>query len=439
MQTNAARTAVSGGMPARMAPREPVVSSPHAAPGLASGGPATMTPSERRASAGLAGIFGLRMLGMFIILPVFALHAETLPGGRDYVLVGIALGAYGLTQALLQVPFGWASDRWGRKPVIAIGLVIFAVGSFIAAWAPDIAWTIVGRCIQGAGAISAAVLALTADLTRDAVRTKAMAMIGMTIGATFALSLVAGPVLRNWIGVPGIFALTGVLALGAIAILYRLVPAAGLQKPGAGEAGFAAFALVLANPQLARLNFGIFVLHAVLMALFVQIPAGLRDAGLEPGRHWQVYLPVLVVSVLLLLPALRYADRPARAKLVFNAAVVLLLVAQSVLAVATGSLAWLVIGLAAFFAAFNLLEASLPSLVSKYAPNALKGTAVGVYSSLQFLGAFIGATAGGVLAQHAGAWAVFGFGAGLTALWFLASATMTPPPAFHSNHSMGET
>lgn len=401
--------------------------------------PVVMTPAERRASASLATIYGLRMLGMFIILPVFALHAETLPGGRDYTLVGIALGAYGLTQALLQVPFGWASDRWGRKPVIAIGLAIFALGSFIAAWAPDIAWTIVGRSIQGAGAISAAVLALTSDLTRESVRTSAMAIIGITIGATFALSLVAGPILRNWIGVPGIFMLTGVLALAAIVLLYRLVPVAPRHSKVSRTPGFAAFRRVLADGQLARLNFGIFALHAVLMALFVQVPAALRDSGLAIERHWQVYLPVLLASVLLMLPALRYADRPLRSKLVFTLAVALLASAQVVLALAAGSLMLLVAGLVAFFAAFNLLEASLPSLVSKYAPLAVRGTAVGVYSSLQFLGAFVGAAAGGFLAQHAGAAAVFGFGVVLTALWFVASLTMTPPPAHQSNHSMGET
>ena len=183
-----------------------------------------MTPGERRATAGLAGIYGLRLLGMFIVLPVFALYAETLPGGSSLTLIGIALGAYGLTQALLQVPFGWASDRWGRKPVIYVGLAIFAVGSFMSAAAPDIGWTIAGRCLQGAGAISAAVLALTADLTREAVRTRAMAAIGITIGLTFALSLIAGPLLTPWIGVPGIFALTGALALAAMAVVNMRSP-----------------------------------------------------------------------------------------------------------------------------------------------------------------------------------------------------------------------
>jgi len=284
-----------------------------------------MTALERRATASLAGIYGLRMLGMFIILPVFALYAETLPGGRDHTLVGIALGAYGLTQAILQIPFGWASDRFGRKPTIVVGLLLFAFGSFVAAWAPNIWWTIAGRSIQGAGAISAAVIALTADLTRHEVRTRAMAAIGMTIGATFALSLILGPVLKAWIGVPGIFVLTGVLALGAIVVLKRRVPDPDPAHVHPRAPGLAAFGKVLADGQLLRLNYGIFALHALLMALFVQVPFALRDAGLVAEAHWKVYLPVMVGSVLLMLPLLRAADRPARSKAVFMGAVLILL------------------------------------------------------------------------------------------------------------------
>jgi len=398
-----------------------------------------MTARELRATTSLAGIYGLRMLGMFIILPVFALYAETLPGGDDRVLVGIALGIYGLTQAILQIPFGWASDRFGRKPTIVVGLVVFALGSFVAAWAPDIAWTIVGRTLQGAGAISAAVIALTADLTRHEVRTRAMAVIGMTIGATFALSLVLGPVLKAWIGVPGIFALTGVLAAGAIVVLLRSVPDPDPVHVHPREAGLAAFARVLADGQLARLNYGIFALHALLMALFVQVPLALRDAGLAPESHWKVYLPVMIASVLLMLPALRAADRPGRSKTVFVAAVLVLGVGQAILALAGTSFTALVAGLVVFFAAFNLLEATLPSLVSKFAPPAQKGTATGVYSSVQFLGTFAGAAAGGVLAQHVGASAVFGLGIALTVVWLVVSASMSAPPAYSSTYSMGET
>ncbi|MGH8865939.1 MAG: MFS transporter, partial [Burkholderiales bacterium] len=214
-----------------------------------------MTPLELRASVGLAGIFGLRMLGMFIILPVFALYAERLPGGHDHALVGLALGAYGLTQACLQVPFGWLSDRWGRKRTIYLGLVIFALGSFLAALAQDITMVILGRMIQGAGAISAAVIALTADLTRDDQRTKAMAIIGMTIGATFALSMVAGPVLDHVMGVPGIFALTGFLALSAIVVVRFVIPDPSHSRAGTTPAGPAVpVGRVLLDHQLLRLN-----------------------------------------------------------------------------------------------------------------------------------------------------------------------------------------
>jgi MFS family permease len=397
-----------------------------------------MTPVERRATVGLAGIFGLRMLGMFIVLPVLALYAESLPGGRNHTLVGLALGAYGLTQAVLQIPFGWASDRWGRKPVIVGGLAIFALGSFVAAWAPTIAWTIAGRTVQGAGAISAAVIALTADLTRDEVRTRAMAAIGMTIGATFALSLVAGPALTAVIGVPGIFVMTGVLAIAAIGLLLKAVPQSEFAARPPDTAG--QWGRVLADRQLLRLNYGIFALHAALMALFVQVPFMLRDEGIESGRHWIVYLPVLIVSVVLMAPAMMQADRPRRSKPIFLAAIGVLFVGQSILAVSHGSLAWAIAGLVVFFTAFNLLEAKLPSLISKFAPAEAKGTAVGVYSSVQFFGTFVGAAIGGWLSQHFGAPAVFAFCLVLTAAWLVAGASMAAVPAYNRrNYSMGET
>ena len=422
-------------MPAMSMPHDPV---PASAAASARPAKVRMTPIERQATVGLAGIYGLRMFGMFIVLPVLALYAETLPGGRDHALVGLALGAYGLTQAVLQIPFGWASDRWGRKPVIATGLVIFALGSFIAAWAPTIGWTIAGRTVQGAGAISAAVIALAADLTRDEVRTRAMAAIGMTIGATFAISLVAGPALTGVIGVPGIFVLTGVLALGAIGVLNRAVPES--DQPAVPADARGQWKRVLSDPQLLRLNYGIFALHAALMALFIQVPFMLRDNGVATGRHWVVYLSVLAASIVLMLPAMMNADRPGRGKPVFIGAVAVLFTGQAMLAVAGTSLPLTIAALVVFFTAFNLLEATLPSLISKFAPPAIKGTAVGVYSSIQFLGTFVGAALGGWLSQHYGPAAVFGFCLVLSALWLAASATMTAPPAYRqSDFSMGET
>jgi MFS family permease len=411
---------------------------PHVAASAARSAPPAMTPGERRATLGLAGIFGLRMLGMFIVLPVLALYAESLPGGRNHALVGLALGAYGLTQAVLQVPFGWASDRWGRKPVIVAGLAIFALGSFIAAWAPTIAWTIVGRTVQGAGAISAAIIALVADLTRPTVRTRAMAVIGMTIGGTFAVSLVIAPALAPLIGVPGIFVMTGVLALAAIGVLKRTVP--DPKAPPTHLDTLALWKRALADRELLRLDYGIFALHAALMALFVQVPFMLRDGGVLPARHWLVYLFVLVASVLLMWPALRQADRPGRGKPVFVGAVLLLFVGQAMLAGAGSSLPLIIAAMVVFFTAFNLLEATLPSLVSKFAPPGVKGTAVGVYSSVQFLGTFVGAAGGGWLSQWHGAAAVFGFCLALTALWAAVSASMAAPPVYNeSTYSMGET
>jgi len=398
-----------------------------------------MNAGERRATASLASIYGLRLLGMFVILPVFALYAETLEGGASHTMIGIALGAYGLTQAILQIPFGWASDRWGRKPVIYAGLAIFAIGSFVAAAANTIEGVIVGRCLQGAGAISAAVIALTADLTRDAVRTRAMAIIGITIAVTFALSLIAGPLLKAAIGVPGIFALTGILALGAMAVVRYAVPDPGGVRVER-EAGGAQLRRVLTDPQLLRLNYGTFALHAVLMALFAQVPFALVDLGLTGERHWVVYLPVLLLSIVFMLPLIRQVDRAGRGKPLMVGAVVALGAAQVAVAMSLHSLVGMVVALTLFFTALNLLEAMLPSLVSKCAPEEARGAAVGVNASMQFLGAFVGAAAGGFLSQHAGTGAVFMLGVGLTLVWLAASATMTAPPArYRNNYSMGET
>ncbi len=400
-----------------------------------------MTRAELRSTAFLAGVSGLRMFGLFIVLPVLALFATTLPGGTDPAMIGFALGAYGLAQAVLQIPFGWASDRVGRKPAIAFGLVVFAAGSFVAAWAPDIVWLTAGRTLQGSGAVSAAVMALAADLTRDEVRTRAMALVGITIGATFAVSLVAGPVLGGAIGVRGIFVLTGVLALTAIAVVRWGVPdpaAAAHPVRAAGER--VALRRVLADRHLLRLDFGIFALHAILMALFVQMPFSLRDAGIAPSSHGTVYLPVLVVSVGIVLPLFRSVDRPGRGKAVLTGAIAVLGVGLAILAAAGTSLPLIVAGLAVFFCAFNLLEASLPSMVSRFAPRASRGTAIGVFSGMQYLGMFAGGASGGLLLKHAGPAAVYGFGVALAALWLVAGATMANPPASaESTLSMGRT
>ena len=386
-----------------------------------------MTPLELRSSIGLSGIFGLRLLGMFVILPVFAIYAERLPGGDNLTLVGLAIGAYGLTQALLQIPFGWWSDRYGRKPVVYIGLVIFAIGSFVAALAPNIYMVIIGRMLQGAGAISAAVIAMTADLTREDQRAKAMAMIGSTIGVAFALSLVASPWLDRMIGVPGIFAMTGLLALGAMVVMWRVIPDVPQNPPAPGRA-LKDFWHVLTDPQLARLNWGIFALHAVLMALFSVVPFGLRDAGLPVGSHWQVYLPVMLGSFVLMMPAVLQAGNPVLLRRWFIASIAVLLAAHLALPWLDGSVWLLSLFLLAFFAPFNALEAMLPTLTTRLAPAHAKGTAIGLYSTIQFFGTFLGASVGGVLYKNWGSIAVFAFDGVLLAIWLILALGMRVPP-----------
>lgn len=381
-----------------------------------------MSAAELRAGASLAGVFGLRMLGLFLILPVFAVHAPQLAGGDNLTLVGIALGAYGLAQAILQIPFGMASDRWGRKRVIYAGLAIFAAGSFLAGSATDIWTAIAGRTLQGAGAISSVVVALAADLTRVEHRTKIMAMIGMTIGFAFALSLVAAPLLYEWIGMSGLFALTGVLCFAAMAVVKALVPEPPPpppRPPGAGSHD-------VLQPELLRLNLGIFVLHLVQMAMFVVLPPLLVHAGLPVSDHWHLYLPVVLISFAIMAPPILYADRRNRPKPVLVGAVGLLVIVEAGLIFTTSVLAYGA-ALLAFFVAFNVLEALLPSLVSRIAPAHARGTAIGVYNTTQTLGLFFGGLGGGWLAKHYGVAAVFVACALLSALWLAAAIAMRSP------------
>lgn len=390
----------------------------------------SLLPSERRAALSLAGIFGLRMLGMFLILPVFALFAKDLPGGEDHTLVGLTLGIYGLTQAVLMIPFGMASDRFGRKPVIIAGLLIFALGSFLAAYADTLMGVMLGRALQGAGAVSAAVSALLADLTREEKRTQAMAMIGSTIGLSFAFSLAAGPVIYRWIGVPGMFALTGVLSLVAILVLKYVTPNPGHSAfHSDAQANPARLKDVVRNGELLRLNWGIFALHAAQMAMFTVVPFALVQAGnLDLEHHWQVYLPVLVGSLVLMVPAIIYGEKKGELKRVFVAAIALMVGAQAGLALSMEFFWGLVGALFAYFVAFNVLEATLPSLISKIAPPEAKGTAMGVYNTSQALGLFFGGAVGGWLAQHQGFFAVFLFCGALMVVWLVLAMAMTPPP-----------
>jgi MFS family permease len=377
-----------------------------------------MSPSELRASLSLASIFGLRLFGMFIILPVFALYAQGRPGW-SLTLVGVALGAYGITQAILQLPFGWVSDRRGRKPIMYMGLACFAMGSFVCASSDLPVVVILGRILQGAGAISAVAIAAAADLTRDSQRTKAMAIIGSTIGVVFAVSFVAAPFLQQAIGVRGIFALTGCLAIAAMLVVRFVVPDAPVKQHDRKVS----LGAVFRDAELVRLNVGIFVLHAVLMAMFVVVPIGLVHAGVPATSHWGVYLGAVAAGFALMLPGVvgpwSHRERP-----VFLASIALVAVALAVLTFALDSMGGIVAALVIFFTGFNVLEAKLPALVSKAAPREAVGSATGIYSSVQFLGTFVGGAAGGAVAQHAGFVAVLASCLMLTLVWLAVAWNM---------------
>lgn len=388
-----------------------------------------MTPVEIRATLSLGSIFALRMLGLFLILPVFAVHAKDLRGGESLTLVGLAIGIYGLTQGLLHIPYGIAADRLGRKRVIVFGLVVFAVGSFLAAVADDIWVVIAGRTLQGAGAISAAVMALAADLVREEHRTKTMAVIGASIGLVFAVSLVAAPPLYRVIGMAGIFAFIGVLALIAIWVVLQVVPPEpAVQQHAGADLSEATLGAVLRNPELIRLNFGMFALHVVQTAMFVVVPRALVEpGGLAVERHWIVYLPVVLLSFVVMIPPLLAAEKRRRTRGVFLGAVAVIALVQLWLAGWATSVWSIGAALLAYFVGFNLLEALLPSLVSRVASPRAKGTALGVYNTMQALGLFTGGVLGGWLAQHFGASAVFIVNAALVLAWVAVAWPMKPP------------
>jgi len=386
-----------------------------------------MTPSEKKATWSLASIYALRMLGLFMILPVLSLFAQQLEGATP-ALIGLAMSIYGLPQVLLQVPFGLLSDRIGRKKVIIFGLVLFFIGSVIAALSTTIYGMLIGRALQGAGAISAAIMALVADLTQEVHRTKAMASIGASIGASFGIGIIAGPLVSNYGGVHTVFWVTAFLTVLAILTIIYIVPNPQQTKlhrdtefvPGQ-------MTQALKNPELLRLDYGIFVLHMILMAVFVVVPSLMRSAGLIAGNEWQVYLPVFVGSMVIAVPFVIVAEKLRKMKQVFIGAIGTIMVAALGLSIFHENLVGIIACLGIFFCGFNLLEATLPSLVSKTAPGDLKGTAMGAYSSCQFMGLFMGGVVGGWFNGQYGVTAVFLFCAAVALSWLVLSLSMQQP------------
>ncbi len=385
-----------------------------------------MNPLEWRATSGLSLIYALRMLGMFMILPVFALYAVDLPGGATPMQIGLAIGIYGLTQASLQIPLGMWSDRIGRKPVIVGGMVVFAIGSVVAWLAPGIDGIIIGRALQGSGAVASSVTALLADSTREQVRTQAMTVLGIGMGVAFSVAMVLGPVVAGAFGVQEIFLLTAVLALAAIPLVVFYVP----PQPARHEDVFAGhFRDVLADRVLLRLDGGIFLLHAVLTSMFVAMPLALdATLALPRSHHWWVYLPILLVSGALVFPFIRWAEQRGRSAQAFAGAITVLALALVLAATLHGTTVGLVGALLLFFIAFNFLEGSLPSMISRRAPPAYKGAALGTYSTSQFLGNFVGGLLGGWALGFGGVALVFGIGVMLPLIW-LSFASRSHPLA----------
>ncbi|MDH3221988.1 MAG: MFS transporter [Gammaproteobacteria bacterium] len=386
-----------------------------------------MLKTEKRATFSLALVYALRMLGLFMILPVFSLHAQDYSGATP-VLIGLAIGIYGLTQGLFQLPFGFLSDRLGRKTVIVGGLLIFCVGSIVAAEAESISQVIAGRALQGLGAIAAAVMALAADLTREEVRLRIMAAIGMSIGVAFMLSMVIGPIIAAEFGMRMLFWMTAGLAVLGILVIVFITP----QPPSQDFHRDAQVSLrdvgrVAGDLELLKLGFGVFVLHLVLAATFVVFPLVLQqDLRVDEALHWRTYLPVFVLSIFLLVPMIIVAEKMKKSRLVFTIAVVMLALAELGLAL-SGSYVMVFFMLVLFFGAFNFLEAIMPATVSRIAPADMKGTAMGLFSSAQFIGAFCGGLLGGILLGAGDRGTTFLWLAAILGAWFLLALTMKTP------------
>ena len=386
-----------------------------------------MSPLEIKSSVLLASIYSLRMLGIFLILPIFAIYASELSGRPTEFQIGLAFGIYGLTQAIFQIPFGMTSDRLGRKPVIYFGLLLFIIGSFIAGISEQIEGVIIGRAIQGSGAISAVLTAFLSDLTSDKSRTKGMAIIGVSIGLTFALSLVISPLLNKLIGVPGIFLLMGVLAFIALGVVKFFIDEP-LDKKEIDSESSSNIGSILKDFDLNRLNFGIFTLHASQISMFMAIPFYLINQGETPlNQHWSIYLPVLVVSLIFIVPMIIFSEKKNKVKESFMFSIALLFVTQFLFMYCSNGIVGIVMALTFYFIGFNYLEASLPSLVSKLAPIQRRGLALGVYNTSQSLGIFVGGSFGGLIANFYGYQGTFLFCSLLIMIWLILSIPMKIP------------
>ena len=389
----------------------------------------SMNSTEKKAALTLSSVFALRMLGLFMLLPVFSLVGQSLDGYTP-ALIGLAIGAYGLTQAIFQIPFGWLSDRFGRKPVILFGLVLFALGSIVAAMSEHIYGVIAGRLLQGCGAIASAVMALAADLSRDEQRTKIMASIGMSIGAAFALAMILGPGLTNWIGLQGLFVVIAILALVAMLVIYFLTPEPEhqfVQRDAIASRG--QFAKILRDPQIMRLNFGIFTLHFLLTSFFVVFPRRLAELNVELAEHSWIYLVTMVGAVILMLPLILYAEKKRQHARIMLLGVMLIALVQLSFGVYHFPLMIIILSLIVYFTGFNLLEALLPSMISRIAPLSGKGTALGIYSTSQFGGAFFGGPVAGLIIQYSGMDGVYLFGSLMAGIWALLILGLKSPPA----------
>ncbi|CAM3772036.1 MFS transporter [Polynucleobacter antarcticus] len=382
-----------------------------------------MNPSELRSTLALAGIFGLRMLGLFLLLPVFSIHAHGLPGGQHALWVGLTLGIFNIVQACFYIPLGRLSDRIGRKPVVLWGLSLFVAGALICAAKDDLLWIAIGRGVMGAGAVSAAISAWVADLTREEVRTRAMALVGGSIALSFALSLVIAAPMYRLVSLNGIFIVLAVLGFGAMLVTYYVLPS---TKPEL-QVQQASIKEVFFNTELMRLNVGVFILHASQVALFLVLPRLLVQAGLPLVSHWQVYLPVVLLSFLLMAPLIIFGERKQQLRKVFLLGIALLIAAE-VMFTSAVSVTSITITLLVYFVGFNVLEALLPSLVSRFAQES-KGTALGVYNTVQSVGLFIGAVMGGWLMDSHGDLSVFTIGSAILLCWLIIAWSMRELPA----------